>query len=224
MRAEQTSFLFGANAPFIEELYARYPGRPQCRSTAIGAPSSRRWPRRRATCWPRCAAPRWAPNGARVIGAVDRRDAAGRRPTATSRAATAPRAAPLAGKTEDEIRAAAHDTSRALLLIRSYRIRGHLEADLDPLGLVRQAPHRELDPATYGFGEADWDRPILIFGSLGLGESATLRQIWTACARPTAARSASSTCTSPIPTRRPGSRSASSTSRTTPSSRSKAAR
>ena len=42
---------------------------------------------------------------------------------------------------------------------------------------MRQAPHRELDPATYGFGEADWDRPILIFGSLGLGEAATLRQI-----------------------------------------------
>jgi succinyl-CoA synthetase alpha subunit len=46
------------------------------------------------------------------------------------------------------------------ILIRAYRIRGHLEADLDPLGLVRQAPHRELDPATYGFTDADWDRPI----------------------------------------------------------------
>ncbi|HTG26456.1 MAG TPA: 2-oxoglutarate dehydrogenase E1 component, partial [Reyranella sp.] len=57
-------------------------------------------------------------------------------------------------------------------------IRGHLEADLDPLGLIRHARHRELDPATYGFGDGDWDRPILIFGSLGLGESATLRQIW----------------------------------------------
>src|SRR5258708_24466871 len=84
----------------------------------------------------------------------------------------------LAGRSEAEIRAAALDTSRAFLLIRSYRIRGHLEADLDPLGLVRWELHRELDPATYGFGEADWDRPILIFGSLGLGESATLRQIW----------------------------------------------
>jgi len=60
----------------------------------------------------------------------------------------------------------------------TYRIRGHLEADLDPLGLVRHDLHRELDPATYGFGDGDWDRPILIFGSLGLGESATLRQIW----------------------------------------------
>jgi len=86
--------------------------------------------------------------------------------------------AAIANKTEDQIRAAALDTSRAFLLIRSYRIRGHLEADLDPLGLIRQARHRELAPATYGFGDGDWDRPILIFGSLGLGESATLRQIW----------------------------------------------
>jgi 2-oxoglutarate dehydrogenase E1 component len=82
-----------------------------------------------------------------------------------------------AGPARRAIRAAAYDTSRAFLLIRSYRIRGHLEADLDPLGLVRQAPHPELDPATYGFTEADWDRPILIFGSLGLGDAATLRQI-----------------------------------------------
>src|SRR5581483_6056235 len=86
-------------------------------------------------------------------------------------------AMPFAGQGEEAIRAAAFDTSRAFLLIRAYRIRGHLEADLDPLGLVKQAPHRELDPATYGFGEGDWDRPILIFGVLGLGDAATLRQI-----------------------------------------------
>ena len=161
----------------------------------------------------------WAPNGARVIDVPDTEmPRAGRQPQrqgATARAAPAA----IAGKSEDAIRAAAYDTSRAFLLIRSYRIRGHLEADLDPLGLVRQAPHPELDPATYGFTEADWDRPILIFGTLGLGEPRRCARSWTACARPTAARSASSTCTSPIPTRRRGSRSASSTSRTAPTSR-----
>src|SRR5260370_27112374 len=119
----------------------------------------------------------WAPNGAHVIGAVDPETL----PSPANRnvkgnGAAAPAA--IAGKTEADIRAAALDTSRAFLLPRSYRIRGHLEAALDPLGLVRHAPHRELDPATYGFGEGDWGRPILIFGSLGLGESATLRQIW----------------------------------------------
>jgi 2-oxoglutarate dehydrogenase E1 component len=176
MRAEQTSFLFGANAPFIEELYERYLGDP----TAVDA----EWRtffealgEHKSDVLAEMRGASWAPNGAHVIGAVDPDSL----PSPANRnvkgnGAVAPAA--IANKTEDEIRAAALDTSRAFLLIRSYRIRGHLEADLDPLGLVRHDLHRELDPATYGFGDGDWDRPILIFGSLGLGESATLRQIW----------------------------------------------
>ena len=150
------------------------------RSMPTGAPSSRRWPRSRATCWPRSRGASWAPNGARVIGAVDPEtppSPANRNVKGNGKANGAAAPALIAGQTEEAIRAAAHDTSRAFLLIRSYRIRGHLEADLDPLGLIKREPHRELDPATYGFGETDWDRPILIFGSLGLGEAATLRQI-----------------------------------------------
>ncbi|HTB40541.1 MAG TPA: 2-oxoglutarate dehydrogenase E1 component [Reyranella sp.] len=176
MRAEQTSFLFGANAPFIEELYERYLGDPNAVDAewrtffeALGEQKNDVLAEMRGASW--------APNGAHVIGAVDPDSL----PSPANRnvkgnGAAAPAA--IANKTEDQIRAAALDTSRAFLLIRSYRIRGHLEADLDPLGLIRQARHRELDPATYGFGDGDWDRPILIFGSLGLGESATLRQIW----------------------------------------------
>ncbi len=42
-------------------------------------------------------------------------------------------------------------------LIRAYRVRGHLVANLDPLGLPRpELP--ELDPRTYHFTEADMDR------------------------------------------------------------------
>jgi 2-oxoglutarate dehydrogenase E1 component len=52
------------------------------------------------------------------------------------------------------------DSIRALMLIRAYRIRGHLVADLDPLGMRDQTPHPELDPKSYGFTEADMDRPI----------------------------------------------------------------
>ena len=176
MRAEQTSFLFGANAPFIEELYARYLDDPSSVDgdwrTFFAALAEEK-----VDVLAEVRGASWAPHGARVIGAADAeavRPAANRNVKGGNGAA----AASLAGKSEAEIRAAAHDTSRAFLLIRSYRIRGHLEADLDPLGLVRHERHRELDPATYGFGEADWERPILIFGSLGLGESATLRQIW----------------------------------------------
>jgi 2-oxoglutarate dehydrogenase E1 component len=179
MRAEQTSFLFGANAPFMRN------------STRVSSPTRVRdaeWQtffgalaEQKGDVLAEVRGASWAPNGARVIGAVDP-DAV---PAAANRnvkggkttGGAAPAAPVIVGKTQEEIRAAAQDTARALMLIRAYRIRGHLEADLDPLGLVRQAPHRELDPATYGFTDADWDRPILIFGSLALGESATLRQI-----------------------------------------------
>jgi len=175
MRAEQTSFLFGANAPFIEELYARW------QEDANGVDAEWRTffealGEQNPDATEDLRGASWATNRTRVIGAVDPEHL----PSPANRnvkgnGAAAP--SPLAGRTDEEIRAAAQDTARALMLIRAYRIRGHLEADLDPLGLVRQAPHRELDPATYGFGEADWDRPILIFGSLALGEQATLRQI-----------------------------------------------
>jgi 2-oxoglutarate dehydrogenase E1 component len=68
------------------------------------------------------------------------------------------------------------DSIRALMLIRAYRVRGHLLAHLDPLGLEKRAEHPELDPATYGFSAKDYDRPIFIDGLLGL-QYATLREI-----------------------------------------------
>ncbi len=76
----------------------------------------------------------------------------------------------------EQIRQATMDSIRALMLIRNYRVRGHLHSDLDPLGIVKPLPHSELDPESYGFTSADMDRPIFINYVLGL-ESATLRQI-----------------------------------------------
>ncbi len=71
---------------------------------------------------------------------------------------------------------ATQDSIRALMLIRAYRVMGHLAADLDPLDLADRKVHRELKPETYGFTEADLDRPIFIDRYLGL-ETATIRQI-----------------------------------------------
>ena len=72
--------------------------------------------------------------------------------------------------------AGTRDSIRALMLIRAFRVRGNLQANLDPLGLAPVTPHPELDPATYGFTPADYDRPIFIDYVLGL-EWATLREI-----------------------------------------------
>ena len=71
---------------------------------------------------------------------------------------------------------AAFDSVRAIMMIRAFRVRGHLNANLDPLQLKKPSSHPELDPASYGFSPKDWDRPIFIDNVLGL-ESATVRQI-----------------------------------------------
>ncbi len=81
-----------------------------------------------------------------------------------------------AGVSEEAVRQAVLDSIRALMIIRAYRIRGHLVADLDPLGMRDATPHPELDPKSYGFTEADMDRPIFIDKVLGL-DFATMRQI-----------------------------------------------
>ena len=92
-------------------------------------------------------------------------------------ASWAPRPTPPAGTTSAPAsRSETIASLRALMLIRSYRVRGHLEAHLDPLGLQAPTPHPELDPSSYGFGDADWDRGIFIDNVLGR-ESATLREI-----------------------------------------------
>ena len=82
--------------------------------------------------------------------------------------------------TSESVRNASLDSIRALMLIRSYRVRGHLMASLDPLGIALQESHPELEPATYGFTDADMDRPIFIDNVLGL-ETATMRQIVDVC-------------------------------------------
>ncbi len=80
------------------------------------------------------------------------------------------------GTDEETLRRATTDSIRALQLVRSYRVRGHLEADLDPLGLDKRGHHPELDYRSYGFSEADLDREIFINGLLGR-QRASLREI-----------------------------------------------
>ena len=77
---------------------------------------------------------------------------------------------------ENGLKQAVLDSVRALMLIRAYRIRGHLAADLDPLNILKNDTHPELQPANYGFHESDMDRPIYIDNVLGL-ELASMREI-----------------------------------------------
>ena len=75
-----------------------------------------------------------------------------------------------------ELRRAVLDSVRALMLIRAYRIRGHLAAKLDPLKVTENNDLPELDPRTYGFQLEDMDRQIYIDNVLGL-ELASMKEI-----------------------------------------------
>lgn len=76
----------------------------------------------------------------------------------------------------EDVQGAILNSIRAIMLIRAYRARGHMLADLDPLKLAKKEKLPELDPATYGFQEEDYDKPIFIYDVLGLSY-ATLRDI-----------------------------------------------
>ena len=77
---------------------------------------------------------------------------------------------------QEAVKRAVLDSIRALMIIRAHRIRGHLSADLDPLKLQATRQHLELQPKSYGFEEADMDRPIFIDNVLGL-QFSSMRQI-----------------------------------------------
>ncbi len=86
------------------------------------------------------------------------------------------KAEPKGGISDEELRRATRDSLRALMMIRAFRMRGHLHANLDPLGLEPERETQEITPAAYGFTEADYDRPIFIDNVLGL-EKATIREM-----------------------------------------------
>ena len=76
----------------------------------------------------------------------------------------------------NSIKQATKDSVRAIMLIRAYRIRGHLIASLDPLSIQKKDEHSELKPESYGFTNNDYSRKIFLDGVLGL-QYADLNQI-----------------------------------------------
>ncbi len=171
----ETSFLYGGNAPFVEDLYARWSQNPDAvepswRAFFANLHDNAGDVARAAAepAWTKTVAPAPRPDWLSAIDglwpAVEAKvgaKIAERQPTASV----------------DAVRAATLDSLRAIMMIRAYRMRGHLKANLDPLGIATTpGDASELDPATYGFSEADFDRPIFLDYVLGL-ETATIREI-----------------------------------------------
>ncbi len=174
-----TSFLYGGNAAYIDDLYARYEADPKSvdaewqsffqslKDNAQDVARNARGPSWARPDWPPPARSDltaaldgdWAEVGAKLGGKV--------------RAQAQARGVELS---TPDIERATRDSVRALMLIRAYRARGHFYAKLDPLGLEPPKNEEELDPQSYGFTEADLDRPIFLDKVLGL-EFGTVREI-----------------------------------------------
>ncbi len=161
------SAVTGANGAFIAEMYARWAGNPGSVDESFAELFAAMDDETRAVLEDHSGAS-WAPRGQAFAGeASATADASVQSREAQGATNEAPAAA---------IRAAALDSLRALMLIRAFRVRGHLEARLDPLGLQMPKSHPELDPGSYGFGDADLDRAVFIDNVLGR-ETATVREI-----------------------------------------------
>ncbi|MCB6178531.1 2-oxoglutarate dehydrogenase E1 component [Rhodobacter sp. Har01] len=179
-----SSFLQGANADYVDQLHARYAADPNSVDAqwaeffrALGDSDI---DAKRAAAGPSWARTDWPPSPQDDLTAAMTGEWPAPPPPKDSKAAAQKIAAKAAEQgvnlTESQLQRAVVDSIRALMIIRAYRIRGHLVADLDPLGMRDQTPHPELDPASYGFAEADMDRPIFIDNVLGLTH-ASMRQI-----------------------------------------------
>ncbi|MGZ3276446.1 MAG: 2-oxoglutarate dehydrogenase E1 subunit family protein, partial [Caulobacteraceae bacterium] len=171
----ETSFLYGGNADFVEELYAKWASDPNAVEPSWAAFFASL--RENADEVKKAAAePAWTPKStpqARPdwLSALD-----GLWPAVEAKLAKAVEAKAGPDATPDAIRKATLDSLRAIMMIRAYRMRGHLAANLDPLGMADKPDTSELDPASYGFSPEDYDRPIFLDFVLGL-ESSTVREI-----------------------------------------------
>ncbi len=176
---ERTSFLYGGNAQYLEQLYKQFQDDPssvdpqlQDYFAQLGDKPEDVRAEAKGASWQR---PDWPVTGnGEYVSAMDGDWGAAEKNLEPKIADKAKSAG--ATLTAHELKKATLDSVRALMMIRAYRMRGHLAADLDPLKLKEEAIQPELDPLSYGFVEADMDRPIFIDHVLGL-EKATLREI-----------------------------------------------
>ena len=176
-----SSFMQGHNAEYLEQLYARFANDPNAVDAAwqefFRAMGDDEISVKRDAEGPSWARPDWPPMPGDDLTTALTGEYAPEPEAKKAGEKIKAKAAETGTQVSDEaIKRAVLDSVRALMLIRAYRIRGHLAADLDPLGLRDMPARPELDPKSYGFTEADLDRPIFIDNVLGL-QIASIREI-----------------------------------------------
>src|SRR4051812_45371275 len=152
----RTSFLYGGNAAYVEQLQSRHESDPasvdaEWRAFFEGLKDER------ADVIKGARGPSWkrpsVPHAGRELVAAPAGEWGEVEKTAGDKIKVKAQAKGVEISDAD-VQQATRDSIRALMLIRAYRARGHFHARLDPLGLEPQKSEAELDPGTYGFSEA----------------------------------------------------------------------
>jgi 2-oxoglutarate dehydrogenase E1 component len=166
----------GVSPAFVEQLYARYRASPDSvepswRGMFEGLETAGVAPSWSNPAWP----PATTDELTAALDPTQMEPAA--KPGQGGKGGKPATPAPVAAPDQSAIIKAAADAIRVQLLIRTYRVRGHLAANLDPLGLAgtRELP-ADLTTEYHGFTDADIDRPVYLGGTLGL-EWATVREV-----------------------------------------------
>jgi len=163
---EKTSFLEGGNSPFIEDLYLQYLENPK------SIPQS--WleffdglGEDKATIQKEISGPSWAPR---------KKDNLKSNPLKKFLHKSDKKITSEKTVTQKIYEAEKEHSIKAIALIRAYRIRGHLIANLDPLGMMERKYLNELHPAEHGFKKEDYNKKIYLNGYLDQ-DYATVRQM-----------------------------------------------
>ena len=167
---EATSFLNGTNAAYVEQMYAAWLANPtsvdegwQAYFAQAGEQNLSPTQLGRGPAWKRDS--KVAHASGDLIAALTGQDppAVPGKPGSKDNKGKPAAVAPAANSTQ-----AAQASIRAVQMIRAYRMVGHLEADLDPLGITPKTPQATLDPAHYSFNGPAMDTPVYVDGILGL--------------------------------------------------------
>jgi 2-oxoglutarate dehydrogenase E1 component len=175
---EKTSFLSGTNSSYIEKLYAKYLDNPSSIPDSwrqffdgLGDQKNNIMENQ---------GPSWAPSNIKHISNGDLDIYEKYLPKNLNENSIKEKIIEknrtLSNDERLDVERSSIDSIRAIMMIRAYRIRGHLIADLDPLQLQEKNYHPELNPETYGFKKEDRNRKIFLDKVLGL-EYATVNEI-----------------------------------------------
>jgi len=144
---EKTSFLQGGNSTFIKELYLKYLDNPN------SIPHS--WieffdglNEDQEIIKKEILGPSWAKNNNILSTNVLKKNLAKDNKISTNNTEVSEK--------EKE------NSVKAIALIRAYRIRGHLIANLDPLGMMERKYLEDLHPSDHGFKKEDYNKKIYV--------------------------------------------------------------